>query len=181
MLRIAISRAGCSGALLALASASVAMPATATTPDPAFRGAERLAIICQVRLARLGHEAVARDLCDKIKKIAEQNAPLPIEVIDFGGLARAPDGTVALLVHASVAPASSVAEGATGEMMSFTMRTVRTGPLATEPAWFGAAPRAARYATAGTALDNALRASLSEVLPWFDTAERLTPMERERG
>lgn len=167
-------------AILLFFSALALTEASAATPDPAFRAAERLTLLCQVRLDRLGHEAVAADLCGRIKLIAEQGAPIPVEIIDLGELARASDGAVALLVHASVAPASSVAEGAGGELMTFTMRTLPTGALAAEPAWFGAAPRVVRHADA-VALDDALRASLSEVLPWLNRAGRLIPLEKERG
>lgn len=184
VLRNAIGRARLGAALpLLLTSAGALTAAAAATPDPAFRGAERLVILCDVRLDRPGHEIVARDLCGRIKLIVEQDAPMPVEVVNIGEFARAPDGTVGLLTHASVSPASSIADGAKGELMSFSMRTMRTGAFAGDPAYFGAAPRVARYtpdSAGGQDLEQALRAALTEVLPWLNRAGQPTPTKRER-
>jgi hypothetical protein len=167
------------GFCLAAALAAAACEATSKTApvamaDPAWRGAERLAIVCSVDSGEaLGHEQMARELCTSVAAVARSGAPVDVQPVSMGDAARASDA-VLLLVHAGVAPASAAVPGARGRVLSFTMRTSRSGPLSSAPALFGAPPRVAPYGETGNGqalLNEALRASLSQVLPWISRAE----------
>jgi hypothetical protein len=161
------------GTLLALT------PATASMPDLKWRGADRVAILCQVTTTGpvvIENSAVAQTLCARVKAIADKGAPVPVEVVGLGHAALQSGNTVALLVQASVA------QGRPEEpSLLFTVRTDRTGGLEPAPAYFGTALRAAPFTSAadGAAWDGALRVSLSEVLPWLRQAKtgEFSPIE----
>lgn len=154
-------------ALIALASV-----AAAAMPPRGWRDAERLVVLCSVDAGNeLGHAEIARGLCDRIVRIAGPDAPVPIEIAEFGGKSLIAPGSVALLVHASVSPAADAVPGARGRLLSWTMRT--RGSDQGAPTWFGAAPRVASFGDDldTSAIDAGLRASLGDVLPWLHTAE----------
>jgi hypothetical protein len=146
-------------------------PAAATTPDPTFYGAEALFILAHSVPA--GREAATVDsgrLCEQVRRIAAESAPIPVKCADYGDVARAGPGIVSLLVHAAVADAP----GAKDQLLVFSMRAERSRPLGSPGTFFGAAPRVAPLARAGekeSPFERALRASLSEILPWLRPAE----------
>lgn len=154
---------------LGLATLTFAAPIEAM-PDRAWRGAERVVVLCSVDAGNeLGHAEIARDLCERIVRIAAPAAPMPIEIVGFGSTSLNAPGSAALLVHASLLPASAAVPGARGKLISWTMRTTVAKPsdglAADQPSLFGAPPRIA--ALGGEGLDRALRASLGDVLPWL--------------
>lgn len=158
---------------LVLATLTLAAPADAM-PSPEWRGAERLVVLCTVDAAReLRHAEIARSLCERIKRIVAPGSPVPVEIVDYGADALMSSGSVALLVHASVSPASTAVPGASGDILTFTMRTTPTGQPQAAPAWFGAGPRAVPFvrANASPDLDKSLTGSLAEILPWMRPAE----------
>ena len=140
-------------------------------PDLKWRGADRVAILCQVTATGpvvVENSDVAQTLCARVKAIADQGAPMPVEVVSAGHAALQSGNTVALLVQASVAQG-----GPNKNALVFTVRTDRTGGLEPAPTYFGTAPRAAPFTSAadGAAWEGPLRVSLSEVLPWLQPGE----------
>ncbi len=162
----------CARALAAVSLGTVlAMnPATASMPDLKWRGADRVAILCQV--TNIGpiveRQDVTESLCERVKAIALKGSPVPVEIVQPGDASLQSGNTVALFVQASVAGGSS-----NDRSLIFTMRTDRTGGLEPAPTYFGTAPRAAPFKSAAdsAAWERALSASLSEVLPWLRQAE----------
>lgn len=169
------------------AAATSVASAAAAMPDPAFRGAERLVILCSVDARRQPkHQAIARDLCERIVRIAGPASPVAIEIVDYGSPSLTAAGSVALLVQASVSPASAAVPGAVGQIIGITMRTLAPGPFAAAPAWFGAAPRLAAFdevsdEAANADLDAVLTASLQDVLPWLRPAPTQPTERMTRG
>lgn len=149
-------------------------------PDPIWAEAERLVILCSVDAGEQpGHEQAAETLCREVRELASPGAPLPLSIVGTGDDALGAPGVVALLVQAGLAPSSAAAPGASGQIISFTMRLERRGPFAPPPALFGAAPRVAPYhpgGASGSALSEGLRASLAQVLPWVSQAQKKSPL-----
>lgn len=152
---------------LALATLTLAASAQAM-PDRTWRGVERIVVLCSVDAgSELGHDAIARDLCERIVRIASPASPLPVEAVEFGNPSLTAPRVAALLVHASVSPASAAVPGASGKIISWTMRTTGTNLIDDAPDPFGVAPRVAPF---GGEMDRDLRASLGDILPWVRTA-----------
>lgn len=179
--------------LIALAS-----PAIAEMPDRSWRGVERLVVMCSIdsrRAAsdpiaddRVADDELAADLCKRVVRIAAPSSPLPIDIIEEGSVSLGTPRVAALLVQASVSPASAIVPGTSGRVLSWTMRTVGTDLMDEAPSWFGAAPRLVRLgdagmpdaAVAGDRLDVGLRESLGELLPWL-RPNSFIPLEHNRG
>jgi hypothetical protein len=160
-------------------------PALATTPDRNWRGVDRVSILCQVTSAQLDDNRViatdemTKTLCQRIKAAAERNAPIPVEVVGYGDPSLRSGDAVALLVQATVV---DTAPGRPALILA--MRTERSASLDGGGTYFGPAPRLASFTSAadGAAWDPAIRASLSEILPWLRPAGtgELSPLKRER-
>lgn len=136
-------------------------PAGATTPDRSWLGAKRLLVLTEMRTA-LGSDASAEDLCEQVKKVATDGAPFPVQCVQLGDPALQADDAAVLLVQASVQ------DGPGGEqLLVFTARRQRQHGLDPLPILFGTAPRAVPTSAA----DSALKASLSEILPWLKADE----------
>lgn len=145
-------------------------PAAATTPDPTFHGAEALLILAHSVPAGPDAALDAGRLCEQVRRIAAESAPIPVKCAGYGDVARAGPGIVSLLVHAAV----SDTPGADAQLLVFSIRAERSRPLGASGTFFGAAPRVAPLARAseqGSQFERALRASLSEILPWLRPAE----------
>lgn len=175
------------GLLLPMLAVGAMTAARAEMPDPAWTNINRLAVHCQIAADRsVGQELVDRDplqadLCNRIRRIAAAGAPVPVEVVPIGQIVNTPPGTAGLLVHAAVVPAANAVAGAKGDVLAFTMRPYRNGPMTPAPTLFGAAPRIAPLPAAagdGAALDTALRTALGEVLPWLNPG--LPQLQRQR-
>jgi hypothetical protein len=139
---------------------------SSTTPDLAWQGVERVGVQCLVAWSPLAdREALSRTLCERVRRLAAEKAPLPVQTMNHGDPALIAAGTAAILVHASVQPAP-VAGGA--PILVFSMRPYRYA--VPNEVIFGAAPRATSLPASGAAdaaLDAALAAALSETLPWM--------------
>jgi hypothetical protein len=143
-------------------SAPVVHASRAAAPSLLWQQASRLEILCQVSTLSGNDPALERALCERVRAIAAAGAPLPVAV------AAAPDqrtlggGSVVLLVHAT-------AEGVAGRpFLAFTIRPYRQS-AEDGAALFGTAPHAVPLDGSGMngpSVDAALRASLSEILPW---------------
>ena len=154
-------------------------PASASTPDRSWRGITRLAIITDVR-AGLKDAALTDNFCLRIKRVAERNAPLPIECVDFGDAALKAGDAVVLIAQAAVQEMGSA------RALVFTVRKDKEGGLDPQPVLMGSAPRAVTLTGSAAdegALERALSDSLSEVLPWLrpsDTDDLIPTTLRER-
>jgi hypothetical protein len=155
--------------VLALAAAALVPPASAqaSTPSRMWKNVRSLGVQCVV-----GREPFRNDpelqpaLCERVARLAGRGAPVPVRVIQLGDPALIAPGAVALLVHASVQPSPP------GRQIVFYVR-VLGGPSGSADL-FGSAPRAVpldNRGLASPALDAALNAALSEVLPWQARAQ----------
>lgn len=139
-------------------------PVTASTPDLLWLDARKVVVLCLVPPTRLlDHAALQADICRRVVAKTGVNSPLPVAEIAHGDPQVIASDTVALLVHASV---QSGTEG--GPLVAFSIRPFRA--TAEQSAQlFSAPPRAAVVRpdlAASTALDAAIDAALSEILPW---------------
>lgn len=164
----------------ATASAATASISGATSPDRSWAGIDRVAVLCQVQ-GRLLQPGTPEDrLCAQVIALAARNSPVPIEKISYGRALTQPPRTAMLLVHGAI---DNVQDQ---PMLAFTIRRDRSGGVEPRPIFFGAAPRVAPYsdtAAGNAALEGALSASLSEVLPWLKPAAEsgeLSPILKER-
>ena len=174
--RVRFTAAWSVGALIAM------MPALATTPDRSWRGVDRVSILCQVTSPNptIPNDVVSKTLCQRVKALAERNAPVPVEIVGYGDQSLRAGDTVALLVQAAVAEAAPDRPA-----LILSIRTERSASLDGGGTYFGAAPRLAPIISAadGAAWDGAIAASLSELLPWLRPAGKgeLSPLKRERN
>jgi hypothetical protein len=154
----------------AVAAASVglvvaATPVTAETPDRSWMGVKRLAVLADLRMADPADEQLKDDFCAIVKRVAERGAPMPVECVAAGTVPTPGGDTVVLVAQAAVqSPAPSQ------RLLVFTVRKDRHAGLDPAPAYLGAAPRAVpltNTAADRSVLEEALAASLSEVLPWL--------------
>ena len=150
--------AACTASLMAVSTSS------ATTPDLGWRGVERVAILTELVSNQADTSLTSRSLCSQIATIAQRGAPVPVSCIQIDEPAIESAKTALLIVHASVT------QPETFPQLLFTIRRNRSAGLEPSPIYFGAAPRAAPLdgsATGKAAVEEALRASLSEILPWL--------------
>lgn len=148
----------CSGAPNVNGSAEARMP-TLT-----WQGVDAVHILCLVgRQSGAAPPGLQAELCEKVRALAADNAPVPVSVIGFGDPAVLDPGKATLLVHGAV-------QGERGEaQLVFTVRTYRAGRTETD-ILFGAPPRAVPLTESGAAspaLHEALAATLAETLPWM--------------
>jgi hypothetical protein len=134
-------------------------PAQAAQQDLTWRGATRLALQCQLNSPTA--DALQAALCERLRALSADGAPIPVTVLAPGDPGLLEPRTVALLAHFSVQPAGD------HSLLVFTIRLHRAGE---EAALFGASPRAVPLPPSGeltSTVDAALRAALSETLPWL--------------
>jgi hypothetical protein len=137
-------------------------PAAATTPPRLWQSATSLGVQCIVRREPFRHDPkLSAALCAQVAQIASRDASIPVSIVPLGDPALIAAGRASLLVHASVEPVR-------GERtLTFSIRPFSGS--AEGAILFGAAPRAVALAESGLggpALDGALSAALSEILPW---------------
>jgi hypothetical protein len=134
--------------------------ADATTPDPGWQGVGRLYILAH--LTGPVDAALPSDgFCERVRRIAAQGAPFPVQCTGFGeaGAAEA-DGGALIVVQGAI---QSVA----GErMLVVAARRTMAAGLEPAPIYLGAAPRVARLSDAAAA-NAVLRETLEEILPWL--------------
>jgi hypothetical protein len=109
-------------------------------------------------------------LCERVRTLASDGSPVPVNIIVPGDPALLNGGTVTLLVHASLRDAAAVTPGASGRLLAFSIRPFR---LSSDNAvLFGAGPQVVLLKTASLedrAADAAISAALTELLPWRAT------------
>ncbi|HVI34327.1 hypothetical protein [Phenylobacterium sp.] len=149
------------GALaLGLAAPAAAL---AATPSLTWSGAEEVVVHCTVQAPGRDPVALSRALCERVRTLAAQGAPMPVRAGVSGSPMLEPATAVSLIVHAGLHPAP----GAAGEVLAFTIRPFRRGTEDTH--LLGTVPRIAPVSGGGLgspAADAALEAALDETLPW---------------
>ncbi len=149
---------------LVLLCASGAVPASAeASPSLMWRDLRAVGVQCLVQApAKLNTKDLEAALCERMRTIAAEGAPVPIKSVTFGDPAILAAGTVTLLVHASVEPSGDRLA------LNFAIRPIRPSSPDSE-VYFGTAPKLATLAGArdlGPSIDSALSSALAELLPW---------------
>lgn len=139
-------------------------PVTASTPTLLWQGATRVAVLCLVAPSRMmDRQTLQDDICRRVVANATRGAPLPVAEIAHGDPQVIAQDTVTLLVHASVDRGPNDGLLAAVSIRPFRATTDQTAQL------FGAPPRAAPIQPDlrnGGALDAAIDAALTDILPW---------------
>lgn len=152
-------------ALLPLGGAALlsVAPAQAATPVLAWQQAGSVRILCLVGpKTRADADKLQEEICDTVRELAAEGAPMPVSRIGFGDPALLEQGTVTLLVQASVESDGDK------RLVALNVRPYRPGGDR-NAILFGAAPRAVRIPGSGPGGDKlqaALAAALAETLPW---------------
>jgi hypothetical protein len=158
-------RAFCALASLPLAGAApvTIAPASASTPPLIWQQTGPVRILCLVGPAtRPDAEMLQEEMCDIVRTLAADGAPVPVSRVGFGDPVVLEPGTVTLLVHASVQSDGD------RRLVALNVRPFRPGGDH-NAILFGAAPRAVRIPGSGPGgdkLEAALAAALAETLPW---------------
>jgi hypothetical protein len=152
------------GVLAGLVAISAAMsPAHATTPDPSWRGVERLYILAHLT-GPIEAALPSEGFCERVRRIAAEGAPFPVQCTTFDEAPSAEAGGHALVViQGAVQPLPG------DRLLIVAARRTTAAGLEPAPIYLGATPRAVRLsgAAAGEAADAALRETLAEILPWL--------------
>ena len=158
-------RAFCALALLPLVGAAplTVAPLQASNPPLMWQQAGAIRVLCVVGPAtRSDARPLQEELCDTVRTLAADGAPVPVSRVGFGDPAVLEPGTVTLLVHASVQ------KDGDQRLVALNVRPFRPGGDHNS-ILFGAAPRAVRIPGSGPGgdkLEAALAAALAETLPW---------------
>jgi hypothetical protein len=148
---------------LGAAAPMTVAPAPAATPQLTWQQAGSVQILCLVAPAtRPDARKLQDELCDIVRTLAADGAPVPVSRIAFGDPAVLEPGTINLLVHASVQSDGDQ------RLVALDVRTFRPGGDH-NAILFGAPPRAVRIPGSGPGgdkLETALAAALAETLPW---------------
>ena len=176
--RMSVGRAffrGCA-ALLALSACS-GEPVTgetaaiASTPLLAWQQVKRLQILCHVASDRTGErEPLEQKLCDTVRTFAAAGAPVPVDIITPGDPKLLDPSSATLLVQ------GSVQQHGDARLLAFSVRSYRNGGTDSDII-FGAPPRAVALRD-DAALNQALRATLSDTVPWLARPAGPKPINR---
>ena len=148
----------------ALAEATLAAsPVSAAMRDPSWIGIQKLLIISQFD----GHangKLTADGLCHMVQSIASSAAPIPVSCTAIGDPALRSARTAVVAVQAAEADA-----GSGRKLMLLTIRRADEGGLEPAPVYFGSMLRAVALDSGDMAqLDQAIGASLRQILPWLN-------------
>jgi hypothetical protein len=149
----------CAALTLLCAAGLVPSGAAASTPSRFWQGVARVQILCLVTTEAGVDSGALRDrLCGRVAALAGEGAPAPVAMLALGDpKVLAPDAVTILAQF-------NAERGAAGPLLALSLRPYRasgdSGGLL-----FSAAPRAVPLADQA-AIDAALRAALSETLPW---------------
>ncbi|HEX8469430.1 MAG TPA: hypothetical protein VF620_16670 [Allosphingosinicella sp.] len=154
-------------ALAALTAGSVAPVATApveaSTPSLMWRDLRGVGVQCLVQNpTKLNTQVLETALCERVRSLVAEGAPVPVKRVSFGDPAILAAGTVTLLLHASVESTGG------GFTLNFAIRPIRPSSPDAE-IYFGTAPRMGKLAGGGDLghlLDSSLSSALAELLPW---------------
>lgn len=138
-------------------------PAHATTPDPSWQGVIGLSILAHLT-GPIESALPSEGFCERVRRIAAEGAPFPVQCVTFDAAAAAEVGGQALIVvQGTIQPLADE------RLLVLTARRTAAAGLEPAPIYLGANPRAARLsgAAASEAADAALRETLAEILPWL--------------
>jgi hypothetical protein len=138
-------------------------PAQATTPDSSWRGVDRLHILAQLT-GPLDSTIDAAGFCERVRRIAADGSPMPVQCVSIGeAMAADAAGKALVVVQAAIQPTGD------GRVLVGSARRTASAGLEPAPNLLGATPRAARLSDAApdAAADQALREALTEILPWL--------------
>jgi hypothetical protein len=158
-------RAFCALASLSFAGAAPMTVAAveASTPPLTWQQAGAIRVLCVVAPAtRPDARMLEEELCDTVRRLAADGAPVEVSRVGFGDPVVLEPGTVTLLVHASVQTDGD------RRLVALDVRPFRPGGDH-NAILFGAAPRAVRIPGSGPGgdkLEAAVAAALAETLPW---------------
>jgi hypothetical protein len=149
--------------LLGAAALLNVAPAQASTPVLTWQQAGSIRVLCVVGpKTRPDADKLQEEMCDSVRTLAADGAPVPVSRVGFGDPVILEPGTVTLLVHASVQ------NDGDRRLVALDVRPFRPGGDH-NAILFGAAPRAVRIPGSGPGgdkLEAALAAALAETLPW---------------
>lgn len=147
-------------------------PAEASPPPAVWQNVERVQILCLATSERGVDPDLQARLCEMVRGLAAEGAPMPVAVIPTGDPAVLAPGAVTLLVHASQRPVRE------GRLLAFSIRPFRAADQ--DAVLFGAAPRAVLLPDGGAtdALGDAIGEALSETLPWRSKPRGPQPIGR---
>jgi hypothetical protein len=156
----------CAGAIAGLSLAVVgASPLAATTPDRSWIGIKRILIVSQLTSPMtIKTQISAEDLCRRVQTIASAGAPVPVSCATLSDPDLRKGDTAVLAVQAAVAePVANT------RLLIFTIRKAEEKGLEPAPVYFSSTPRAVPISDEvdGARLDQELRASLGQLLPWL--------------
>jgi hypothetical protein len=162
------------GAALAAVAAA---PAMASTADRSWIGVEKILVLAQLTPAiQTTPNIQTETLCRKVATIAAAGAPVPVECAQLGDPALQSGRTAVLSIQAAITDAVPGQK-----LLLFTIKRNAEGGLEPAPIYFGSTPRAVALPQAGDpnlAIDGAIRASLSEILPWLNLDQGELPRKR---
>ena len=153
--------------------AGMAAPATATSLDKSWLGVRKILILTQVTPANLAVDGISAEaLCQKVQSIASAGAPAPVECSRLGDPALQAGNTSVLSVQAAI---SDAVPGQ--RLLLLTIKRDAEAGLEPAPIYFGSIPRAVVMTGADPSakLDEAIRASLGQILPWLSPAQANLP------
>lgn len=151
---------------------TMANTASAATPSLMWRDVAKVQIQCLVPPVDAAARSFQTSMCTRVRALVAKGAPVPVAVIMQGDPAVLAPRAVTLLVHASLQPAAK------GRLAAFAIRPYRVS-TDQNSVLFGAAPRAATIpasAAGSPALDAALNAALSEIVPWLARPQGTRPI-----
>lgn len=154
--------------LIAFGGAAVTTAAVeASTPAPIWSDVARVNVLCLVQTdSGVDTGALHDRICDSVLHSAAAGSPAPVRLVGAGDPAVLSPDSVTLIVQASVH----------GGLIAFSIRPYRHSNA---PMLFTAPPRAvplAGPAGPSSKLEAALRAALSETLPWLNRPAGTRPI-----
>ena len=159
---------GIAAGLMALGAVpSMAADAGAELPAVSVQGIRQAVVLCLVADGSAERLRLQRRLCEQVRDLAAERAPVPVSVIGFGDPVLARADVLGVLVHATI--------DRSGEepVVVLSVRPHRAAAAAT--AFFGADPVSVPLDGDGTVPGLALAAALDQVLPWRMRARRSQP------
>ena len=146
-----------------------AAPLGATTPDRSWIGVQKILVISQL-VTPIGTQSdlTAEGLCERVRSIASAGAPVPVACTNLS------DPDLNSGRNAVLSFQGAVSDSVPGtKLLIFTIKRAAEAGLEPSPIYFGSTPRAVPLTRSrdSAAVDQAIRASLGQLLPWLGQAD----------